>query len=61
MKFERIQERALSFVYHAFDSAYAKAYIPSLHIRRLKTMAIETFKIFNNMSPPVLSDLINFR
>ena len=24
-------------------------------------MAIETFKILNNMSPPVLSDLINLR
>ena len=39
----------------------AKANIPSLHIRRLKTMVIETFKIFNNMTPPVLSDLIYLR
>ena len=39
----------------------AKANILSLHIRKLKTMAIETFEILNNMSPPVLSDLINLR
>ena len=39
----------------------AKANIPSLHIRILKTVAIETFKILNHMSPPVLSDLINLR
>ena len=39
----------------------AKANISSLHISRLKTMAIEAFKILNKMSPPVLSDLINLR
>ena len=59
------QERALRFVYDDFNSTYvdllAKAVIPSLHIRRLKTMAIETFKILNNISPPVLYDLINLR
>ena len=64
-KLEKIQERALRFVYDDFNSTYvdllAKANVPSLHIRRLKTMAIETFKILNKMWPPVLSDLINLR
>ena len=64
-KLEKIQERALRFVYDDFNPTYvnllAKANIPSLHIRRLKTMAIETFKILNNMSPSVLSDLIYLR
>ena len=63
-KLEKIQERALRFVYDDFNSGYEelliKANIPSLHIRRLRTMAIETFKILNKMSPPVLSDLLNF-
>ena len=39
----------------------AKANIPSLHIRRLKTITIETFKSLNNMPPTDLSDLINLR
>lgn len=38
-----------------------KATIPSLHIRRLWTLAIETFKILNKVSPPVLSDLVKLR
>ena len=29
--------------------------------RRLRTMAIETFKILNKMSPPVLSDLVKLK
>ena len=60
-KFEKIQERALRFVYNDFNSGYEelliKANILSLHIRRLRTMAIETYKILNKMSAPVLSDL----
>ena len=48
--------RDLRFVYDDFDSSYEelldKAKIPTLHVRRLRTMALETFKILNNMSPP---------
>ena len=43
------------------EELLSKANIPSLYIRRLRTMAIETFKILNNMSPPVLSDLVKLR
>ena len=61
----KIQERALCFVYDDFNSSYEellnKANIPSLHIRRLRTMTTETFKILNNMSSPVLSDLVKLR
>ena len=64
-KLEKIQERALRFVYEDFDSSYEelldKAKIPTLHVRRLRTMALETFKILNNMSPPVLSNLVKLR
>ena len=64
-KLEKIQERALRFVYEDFDSSYEellnKAKIPTLHVRRLRTMASETFKILNNMSPPVLSNLVRLR
>ena len=41
---------ALRFVYDDFESAYEdlldKANIPSLHIKRLRTMAVETFPYF---------------
>ena len=62
---KKIQERALRFVYEDFDSSYEellnKAKIPTLHVGRLRIMALETFKILNNMSPPVLSSLVRLR
>ena len=61
-KIEKIQERALRFVYNNYNSSYSElldiAKLPSLHIRRVKNMAIETFKIINKLSPPVLNDLL---
>ena len=61
-KIEKIQERALRFVYFDYVTSYEnlliKAKIPSLHVRRTRTMAIETFKIINNLAPIVLSDLL---
>lgn len=61
-KMEKLQERALRFVYENYTSPYQelldKINIPSLQIRRIRIMALETFKIINNMAPPVLSDLI---
>ena len=61
---EEIQERALRFVYDDLESTYEallnKANIPFLHIKKLRTMAIEICRILNNMSP-VLSDLVRVR
>ena len=52
-------------MYEVFDSFYEerldKAKIPTLYVRRLRTMSLETFKILNNMSPPVLSYLVKLR
>jgi hypothetical protein len=48
-KLEKVQERALRFVYEDYNSSYEellhKAKVPSLQIRRIRTMALETFKI----------------
>ena len=56
-KMEKIQERALRFIYDDHDSNYVqllhRACLPSLEIRRLRTMAIECFKIIHDLSPPV--------
>jgi hypothetical protein len=62
---ENIQERALRFIYEDYNSSYEnlleKSKLPSLKIRRLKTIAIETFKIIHKKSPSYLHDLINIK
>ena len=64
-KLEKIQERALRFIYDDHQSTYnallIKCKMPSLKIRRLQTMAAEVFKILNKQSPSYLSDLINMK
>jgi hypothetical protein len=51
-KIEKIQERALRFVYQDYEASYEnlliKAKMPTQHIRRIRTMAMETFKILND-------------
>ena len=61
-KMEKLQERALRFIYDDYTLSYTellhKVKMPSLHIRRMRTMAIETFRILNGIAPVVLSDLV---
>jgi 3-oxoacyl-(acyl-carrier-protein) synthase len=49
LKIEKVQERTLRFVYEDYNSSYdnllKKAKVPSLQIRRMRTMALEIFKI----------------
>ena len=58
---EKVQERALKFVYEDFDSFYEdlsqKTGLPSLHIK-MRLMVIEVFKILNEMCPPILANLV---
>jgi hypothetical protein len=60
-KIEKVQERAFRFVYEDYNSSYdnllKKAKVPSLQIRRMRTMALETFKIMNKLSPSCLHNL----
>jgi hypothetical protein len=50
IKLEKIQERALRFIYEDYNSTYEEllhiAKVPSLQIRRMRTMAIECFFFF---------------
>ena len=52
----------MRFVYDDFELTYGellnKANIPNI-IKTIRTMAEETFRILNDMSPPVLSGLVN--
>ena len=58
---ERIQERALRFIYDDFLTSYeellVKSKLPSLKLRRIRTMALESFKIINKDCPVILHDL----
>ena len=62
---EKIQERALKFIYNENHSTYeellAKSKLPSLKIRRIRSIAIETFKIINKETPQYLHDLVTLK
>lgn len=62
---EKIQERALRFVYNNYTSNYEEllhlSKLPSLKVRRLRSIALETFKIINKNCPSYLYDLINIK
>ena len=65
VKLENIQKRALRFIYNDYKSNYNtllnKSKLPTLEIRRLRTIAIETFKIIKKKSPMYLHDLIKLK
>ena len=62
---EKIQERALRFVYYNYTINYEEllhlSKLPSVKVRRLRSIALETFKIINKNSPSYLYDLINIK
>jgi hypothetical protein len=64
-KLEKVQERALRFVYEDHNSSYEellhKAKVPSLQIRRIRTMALETFKIVSKIAPVCLQNLVSVK
>ena len=64
-KMERIQERALRFIYDDHNTSYEdllmKSKLPSLKLRRIRTMALESFKIINKDCPVILQDLLTVK
>lgn len=62
---EKIQERALRFVYNDHASPYEellkRGNHKMLYINRLQLIAIEVYKILNGHSPEYLSDLIQMK
>ena len=64
-KIERIQYRALKVVFKDKNSTYqellAKANLPTLEIRRLRQIAIETFKILHSLTPAYLNSLVTLK
>ena len=64
-KLEKLQHRALRITFNDFNSSYEtllnKANMPTLHLTRIRTMAIETFKCIYKISPPYLHDLVTLK
>jgi hypothetical protein len=60
-----LSSRDPRFIYEDYESTYdellEKAKVPSLKVRRMRTMAIECFKILNKLSPSCLHDLVVFK
>ena len=64
-KMEKVQERVLGFINNDFTSSLqdllsSTSTVP-LHVRRMKHMATEVFKIVNDMSPEYIKDLITIQ
>ena len=57
-----VQERILRFIKNDFKSSLqdrlSSTSTALVHVRRMKQMATEVFKIVNNMSPEYINDLI---
>ncbi len=62
---EKIQERALRFVFREFTSSYddllSKGNIEMLYVKRLKSMAIEVYKTLHNLNPKYMQSLIEVK
>ena len=60
-----MQDRALRFVCDDYTSSciklLEKALVPSLQIRRIRTMPLETYKIVNKLAVVCLHDLVNVK
>ena len=61
-KLEKVQERALRFINNDHTSSLngllKSTNTQPLHVRRIKQMACEVFKIINKMSPEYINDLV---
>ena len=60
-KIEKIQYRALQFLYNDYESEYSvllkKSNKCSMEVRRLRNMALEIYKSLNNLNPSFMKDL----
>ena len=61
-KLEKLQYRGLKIVFNSYETFYeeplTRANLPTLHLRRLRTIALETFKCINNTAPTYIRDLV---
>ncbi len=64
-KIEKIQERALRFMFNDKTNSYAilleKCGYTTLHIKRIKTIASEVFKSLNNLNPAFMNKMFDVK
>ena len=64
-KLEKIQERALRFIYNDHSSTYTDLFesagTVTLHIKRSKDIACEVFKIVNKLAPSFIHNLVELK
>jgi hypothetical protein len=64
-KLEKIQERALRFIYKDYESSYEslllQSKMPSLKLRRMRTMTLVAFKIIYKETPLYLQNIITMK
>ena len=62
---EKLQYRALRLVFNDFPSSYEslldRIKMPTLHISRIRLIALETFKILHKLTPVYLQDLVSYK
>ena len=64
-KLEKLQYRALRIVYNDFQSSYEdllhRVNTTTLHLGRMQSIAIETFKCLNGIAPEYIRDLVKLK
>ena len=64
-KINRLHETCLRIIYSdkssTFEELLEKDGSVTVHIRNIQKLAIEMFKVFKNLSPPIISDLFEVR
>ena len=62
---EKLQNRGLKIVYNCYESSYeellTRANLPTLHLGRLRSLALEAFKCINNSASKYIRDLVNLK
>ena len=64
-KLEKLQFRALRIVFNDYEASYenllSRVNMTTLHLNRMKNIAIETYKCLNSLSPEYIRDLVNYK
>ena len=64
-KIEKIQERALRFLYNDHRTSYCDLLLKSerctMHVSRLRVLCIEVFKTLNNIDPSFVNDIFKIK
>ena len=64
-KLEKLRYRGLKIAFNSYESSYedilSRANLLTLHLGRLRTIALETFKCINIIAPPYFRNLVNVK